>query len=263
MVNEWSGVRVQPLARDCGMRIAIAAAMLLWAGDANAQVATVSLAPGETLLRVSTTGTVKTQPDQITITAGVVSQGRTTREALAANNTTVARMIGAVRASGIDSADVTTSELGLKPRFSKPSKDSEDDESFVAKPIGYTVTNKVAVRLHDLARAGMLLSALVEAGANSIDGPDFAVADPRPVEARARAAAVAEAGTEAQTYADAAHMRIARVLTISDRSTQSNSNYSDEMIVVTDRRKIVAPPIEPGSINTRATVWVDYALVPR
>lgn len=39
MVNEWSGVRVQPLARDCGMRIAIAAAMLLWAGDANAQVA--------------------------------------------------------------------------------------------------------------------------------------------------------------------------------------------------------------------------------
>ncbi len=246
------------------MRGLLMAALLICAGGARAQIATQVLAPGETLLRVSATGTVKTRPDQITITAGVVSLGRTTREALAANNATIGRMIAAVRASGIEAADVTTSELGLKPRFSKPPKGSEDDddESFAAKPIGYTVMNKVKVRMRDLARAGALLSALVDAGANSIDGPDFAVADPKPVKARARAAAMAEAVAEAQNYAEAAHMRIARVLAISDRSDDRDLYSSAQDIVVTGKRT-AATPIEPGTLDTQATVWADYAMVPR
>jgi|GEM_PF-5962352 len=75
----------------------------------------------------------------------------------------------------------------------------------------------------------------------------------------ARRLAIAAATEEAEEYADALGMRIARVLRVSERSARSGS---DGYITVTGNRSS-GTPIEPGDLETQVQVWVDYALAPR
>ena len=54
---------------------------------------------------------------------------------------------------------------------------------------GYRVSNQVNVKIRDIALVGDVLAAVTEAGANSIYGVNFSVADPAALEAEARALA--------------------------------------------------------------------------
>jgi uncharacterized protein len=241
-----------------GLLLALAFASV--PGAAAAQNITISLAPGEVLLKVQASGETRSRPDLMSVTAGVVTTGRTAREALTANNQLAARLVGAVRAQGIASADVRTDELSVQPRFAKSGHDEDSDDQAASRITGYVATNSLVLTLRDLTKGPGLIDALFAAGANKVDGPTFALADPAPPRRRAREAAVAAALEEATTYADALHMKIGRVLQVSERS-----EFSGDMLnQLPALRRTSAPstPVEPGDLTTQITVWIDYALVP-
>jgi uncharacterized protein YggE len=114
--------------------------------------------------------------------------------------------------------------------------------------------------LRDLAKAPDLIDGLFAAGANSVQGPVFSLAEPAPAERLARRAAVEAARLEAETYAEALGMRVSRVLRVSERGEfdSDGSNY----ITVTGSR-VRRTPIEPGELTTSIRVWIDYAMLPR
>jgi len=66
---------------------------------------------------------------------------------------------------------------------------------------------------------------------------------------------------EAETYAAALGMRISRVLRVSERS-RDRGNQGD-YITVTGSRVSRGPPVEPGEIDTKVRIWVDFALAPK
>lgn len=234
------------------------AALPAWVG---AQTVPIALAPGEVLLNVQAHGDHPSRPDVMTISAGVVTTAASAREAMAANSALAGRLIEAVRAHGIDPRDARTAELSVEPLLEDPDSDSTDRrDGRGPRILGYVATNKLELRLRDLARAPDLIDALFSAGANSVEGPRFSLADPAPAERLARRAAVAAARTEADTYAEALGMRVSRVLRVSERGTFEWEG--NETIVVTGSR-IRRPNIEPGELTTRIQVWIDYALVPR
>jgi uncharacterized protein len=237
----------------------LAAALALAATPAAAQDVAISLAPGEVLLKVEAEGEHLSRPDLMAISAGVVTTGRTAKEALAANNVLANRLLAAVRQSGIEPRDVQTSELAVTPQFARDGT-GRDDEDSVRRIIGYVARNRVELSLRDLSKAPEIVSALFEAGANEVRGPSFGLTDPGPALRAARRAAVAEARAEADTYADALGMRVARVLRVSER--QSFDSEDNDTIVVTGSR-IMATPLEPGEVRTQVEVWIDYAMVPR
>ena len=243
------------------MRMMLAgAAALVMAAAMSAPVAaqdvTIALAPGETLLKVEAEGVSRNQPDLMEITAGVVTTGSSAREALRANSALAERLIAAVRAAGIDPRDVRTAELSVAPRLRE-----SDDDNVRPRILGYVARNSLELRLRDLARASEVIDALFAAGANQVDGPRFALADAKPALREARRAAIAEARAEAETYAEALNMRIARVLRVSERNPMNDGNGSDTIVVTGSR--VRGAPIEPGEIDTEVTVWADYALAPR
>jgi hypothetical protein len=242
------------------MRLVIAGALALAAAPAVAQPAqphdaSAQLRPGEVLLEVDTTGSVMSRPDVMTISAGVVTTGRTASEALSANAARAAGVVEAVRRHRIDARDVRTSDLSVEPAFEK----TEETDEREPRIMGYKATNDLELRLRDLARAPLLLDAMLAAGANTVRGPSFSLSDEGPSLRQARSRAVAAAREEAETYAGAMGMRISRTLRLSERRSWVDSE-SGEAIMVTGSRARTS--IEPGEIQTQVRVWVDYALVP-
>jgi hypothetical protein len=240
----------------------LAAALALAAipAGAAAQDVPIALAPGEVLLKVEAEGEHLSRPDMMHVAAGVVTTGRTAKEALAANSALANRLLAAVRANGIEPRDVQTSQLTVAPQFARDRGAGEEDENGVRRITGYLARNRVNLRLRDLTKAPDVVDALFESGANAVIGPSFSLSDPKPALRAARRAAVAEARAEADTYADALGMRIARVLRVSER--QSFDSEEGDYIVVTGSR-IPPTPLEPGEVGTRVQIWIDYAMVPR
>lgn len=239
----------------------IASAVAALATPAAAQEIAVALAPGEVPLKVEAEGVSRDRPDQLHIRAGVVTTGRTAKEALAANNLVANRLLDAVKARGVAPADIRTDELSVRPQFDKSDTDRASDEGRSARIVGYVATDNLDLTLRDLGKGPDLVDALFEAGANSVHGPVFALSDPAPAQRRAREAAVAAAFEQATTYANALHMRVSHVLRISERGDfdEEREGYS---IVVTGSR-IPRTPLEPSELSTRIKIWIDYALAPR
>lgn len=242
------------------LRLAVLAAFGLGASSLPAQVVPITLAPGEVLLQVQAEGEAWSKPDEMTVSAGVVTTGRTARDALSANSALANRLVEAVRANGVLPADVQTSELSVAPQFDERDSDRADREDRKPRITGYIARNRLQLRLRDLAKAPLIVDSLFGAGANEVRGPAFSIKDPRAPHAQARRAAVASALEEASAYAEAMNMRISRVLRVSQRG--DFDMQAGNTIVVTGSR-MLATPVEPGEIRTSVQVWIDYAMLPK
>jgi uncharacterized protein YggE len=248
------------------MRLAGLAAALALAGlpaGAGAQDVPIALAPGEVLLQVQAQGDHHVRPDMMTITAGVVTTAASARQAMSANSALATRLIDVVRSQGIDPRDAKTTELSVEPRLEELSDDAAERaerDGRGPRILGYVANNKLELRLRDLAKAPDIIDALFSAGANTVNGPRFSLADPAPAERLARRAAVAAAREEADTYAEALGMRVSRVLRVTERG-EFDWDAGDSITITGSR--IRRPNLGAGELTTRITVWIDYAMVPR
>ncbi|OBX18441.1 hypothetical protein A9995_10690 [Erythrobacter sp. QSSC1-22B] len=222
---------------------------------AQTEMARPSIAANETILRVQGTGRIAAVPEVMTITLGVVTTGESAAAALDANNRKLAPVIAALREAGIPPEQIQTSGLSVDPQFADTRNASAD------RILGFRASSAVTVESRDLASAGDLVSALFDAGANSISGPEFAVAEENVerLTRRAEAEALREARAQADATASALGMRVARVLLVSDSQVQLGRGSGS--IVVTGAR-IAQTPIEPGEITIEARYGLEFALVP-
>ena len=241
--------------------VAVAALALTLTSPAAAQEPVIALAPGEVLLKVEAEGTARSRPDVMTLTAGVVTTGRTAGEALAANNQLASRLLQAVRAQGVAATDIKTDELSVQPQFARQNGNDYSDDQPASRITGYLATNSLALTLRDLSKGPGLVDALFQAGANKVQGPSFQLSDPAPSRRRAREAAVAAALEEATTYAEALHMRVGRVLQVSERRNSVSVGDSLNDLPALRSRSVTTAPLEPGDLMTSVIVWIDYALV--
>ena len=236
---------------------AFAIAVLAWPSCAASQPQ-VQLAPGEILLSVEADGETRARPNVMKIDAGVVTTGRTATEATRANAELASRLIAAVHNAGVSAIDVRTRILGVQPRFAGDESGQGQTGNSPPTITGYVARNQLDITFRDLRRGPEILDALLAAGANEVNGPTFLFADPVPQRRAAERHAVASAIAEAENYAAAAGKRVGRMIRISERQA-----WNDERGSVILPGPNVRTPIEPGEITTRATVFVDFALVDR
>lgn len=207
-------------------------------------------APAAAVLSVSGEGRVATAPDMATISVGVESRGAGAAEALAANSADLAAVLDLLGAAGIEGRDIQTSGLNLGPVYAP--RDSSGGEMTVA---GYQVSNVVTVRVRDLASLGTLLDLIVGGGANQLNGIQFGIAEPGPLEDRARAAAVAEAMRKAALLADAAGMRLGSI-----RSLSEGGGYGGPQPMFA-RDAVSAVPVAGGEVAVSASVTISFELL--
>lgn len=186
---------------------------------ATAQTATTvePMVPASgTVLDVSATGRTTRVPDVATIRSGVVTQNATAAVALSENATRMARVLAALKKAGVAPRDIATSNVSLSPQYRY--------ENNVPPVItGYQATNTVSVRFRDVGKSGAILDALVKEGANQIDGPNLSLDDPDAALDEARIEAVKIARARAETYARAAGMSVARIVSIGEGGENAGS----------------------------------------
>lgn len=205
-------------------------------------------------LSVSGEGLASAVPDMATLTSGVVSEGKTAREALDANSAAVATMIEAIKAAGVESRDISTSGFSVQPQYAPQKK--EGDPLRIAS---YQVNNAVTVRLRGLGKLGDLLDQLVTNGANQISGIAFDIADPAKLEDAARAEAVKQARHQAEIIAQAAGVRLVRVVSI---ASDAGPQPMPRMMMAARAEKMDSVPVEAGETQVRAGVTVVYEIEP-
>jgi len=157
-------------------------------------------------------GEVKSVPDLAFVTAGVVSQGATAAEALAANTQAMNALFAALKDAGIAERDVQTSNFSVQPRY-----DYSNNQA--PKLVGYDVSNNVTVTLRKIADLGPLLDRLVQSGSNQINGVTFQVSEPDQAMDEARKLAAADAARKAKVYAQAMGVELGPVMQVSEGAT--------------------------------------------
>ena len=159
--------------------------------------------------------------------------------------------MAALHAQGVAQTDIQTSQLDLQPQY-------VDDGKAPRRLTGYRASNTVSVRLHDLARVGAVLDALVAAGADQVDGVSFALADPQPAEDQARRLAVKALQAKAELFATAAGYRIQRLVRLSESGSYAPAPMLAGVMVSARRR--ASTPVAAGALTVRAAVSGEYEL---
>ncbi len=235
--------------------LALAAALMLTPVSAYAQ----SGEKPERLISVTGQGLVQARPDQATVTAGVVTQAATARAALTGNSSDMDRILQALKGGGIQERDLQTSGFSVEPVYTQPPNGYDGSRPFEPRIAGYRVSNNVTVRIRDLARTGEILDQVVSLGSNSVSGPAFEVAEPKPVQEEARRDAVADAVSKAKLYADAAGVALGPVT----RIDESGGQVPQPMPMMAAKRESFADsavPVEAGDLTFQAQVSVTWRI---
>lgn len=236
----------------------------------------VMLGPTSTLLSLSAEGQSRRTPDIALFSAGVVTQARTASEAMADNSRKMDQVVTALKRAGIADRDIQTSAINLSPVYSNPERDAQirarqtgqpyippPPEEQIQRIIGYQARNTVQVRVRDLANMGRVIDALVNVGANEINGPNFTLDDQRAALDEARTQAIAEGRQRAELYARAAGLRVARILSISEGG--GYYPVQRDMIIATGSGPAAPPPpptpVQPGELTLGVSVSMQFELV--
>ena len=226
--------------------LALAASLLL-AGPLAAQ-------PAPRLLTVLGEARIEAAPDRAFVTAGVTTQGKSARDALAANSRTMTDVLRGLHDAGLADEDIRTSAVSVQPMVVYPSSKDVDRGPRIT---GYTVSNQVNVRLTDPAKLGELLDKLVSAGANQISDIRFGLADEGKLRDAVRGDAVKDARRKAELYASAAGARLGRVMALSEVDAQPMPRPLAMRAAAPDA---MAVPVAPGEQTVKVQISVTWEL---
>jgi uncharacterized protein len=199
---------------------------------------------------VSGEAQISVTPDLAQIDGGVTTEAKTAREASEANNRAMAAILPALKAAGIAENDVRTSRLSLFPQ-SSPSKVNAPPQI-----TSYRASNRVTVRIRDVAKIAATIDALVAAGANEIGGINFMVSQESKLLDDARAKAVEDAKRKADIYAKAANIRLGAAVSISEDGAGDGPRPMSSA-----RFKAAPAVIAPGEETLRVSVSVSYEIL--
>ena len=224
--------------------------------------ATILATPAAAEVQVTTNGpiveltvneSVEAEPDIVTVSAGVTTQARTAVEAMRTNATAMKAVVDRIKALGIAERDIQTTGISLGAMFDY----NQQTQRQVLR--GYQASNRVSVKLRDIQRTGVVLDALVAAGATDLGGPDWSIDDDTAARAQARRQAMETARAQALDYARGAGFSDIRLLEVSEQIAPQRPMPMMRMAQA-EVADAASTPVQPGMVEAGVTVRVTYEL---
>lgn len=201
-------------------------------------------------INVSGTGKVYLVPDIAYIYIGVRSQADDVATALEQNNRQAQTIADTLRQQGIATEDIQTTAFNVYPQ-------QEYTPEGVPGKITYVVENTVFVKVRELQKLGEILNAVVQGGANTINGISFDVQDRATAEAEARRLAVEDAKAKAGEIASLAGVTLGELQNINVYSGggpmpvyEAKGGFADQFSV----------PIAAGQLVIQADANLTYEI---
>jgi len=216
-----------------------------------------SLAPARTIT-VSAQGKTTATPDLAEITFSVVSTGQNPQSMQTTNTGKMNAALQFLASQNIATSDITTTGYDLEPAYNY---DNTTQRNYIT---GYTLTQTVTVKIHDLTNVATVLGGLAPLGVNQIGGVDFTFNNTDEFVAVARADAMNKAEAKAIQMASEGGAWLGTVVNISENSyvpqpvlrynTMASSGMGAPMAAIS------TPDIQPGSQDITDNVTITYAL---
>ncbi len=193
-------------------------------------------------------GSATAAPDYAEITGGVTSRAKTAKEATDANARLMASVDAALVNSGIARTDIQTAEFSIEPVYAPPQPNA------APKLTGFNATNRVTVKIRQIATLGDILDRLIAAGATDIGNMQFLHSDPSKTLDEARKAAIADARRKAELYAQASGLTLGGV----DWITEEPVSAPVPQFAARALAMAAPTPISPGEDTMRVQITVGF-----
>lgn len=204
-------------------------------------------------IAISAEGKVTALPDIATISVGVQTENKAVSAAQKENSAKMNAIIEKVKSFSVASEDIKTSNYSIYPQY--------DYVNGRQIERGYMVTQNIDVKVRNLDKIGDILAAVGDLGANQVGGVAFTIDEPEDLRQQARLKALEAAKKKAQALADAAGVKLGKVVGFSE-----NEGYvPSPMYYAKDSAMGMGggtPSIQSGSQDVIVNVTVLYEILP-
>ena len=217
--------------------------------------------PTERTVVVNASATVEREPERAVIMLAVESTGTTARQAAQANATRMDAVIAALRRLGLTGGAVRTVSYELQPEYARDRERVEPaDRNAPPRIVGYRAINMVQVTVDTVARAGGVIDAALQAGANRVANLSFELRDELAARLESLRLAVSRARSEAEAMAQAAGNRLGPALNITTGGYAIPRYGRAAAMDMAMQAPAPPTPIEGGMLSITAHVTVTFRL---
>ncbi|QIX26889.1 SIMPL domain-containing protein [Nocardioides sp. JQ2195] len=240
-----------------GLVVLLAAYLIGTAGHPSGSTAQAAAETESAPHRLTMVGVGETTavPDQVSFTVAVKVVDPQLETALDESSGTMDQVFAALKGFGVTKRDMQTTGLSMDPVYEYPT---------YGPPVlkGYRVTQSARITIDELAAAGRAIAASVGTGGNRVRVNDIrlGISDPEAVLGRARRAAVEQAGTKAEEYAEASGQELGDVVDLKEVSGNPHAVAVPQLAYRAELDAAKAVPIRAGESDLKVRVRVVWEL---
>lgn len=197
-------------------------------------------------------GEVRVAPDLARLQITVETRSSSANAAAADNAARLARTVAAVRAAGIDSAQISTSGYSVSTDY-----DSKN------RPSGFIVRNGLRVEVRRIADVGKIIDAALSAGATQVNGVQFLRSNVQESRRSALTLAVAEARRDAEVLAQAAGGTLGKLIYLTSGFATLPQPFDFQTTGVLASLESGGTRIMPGDLTVTAVANAVWQFLPR
>ena len=232
--------------------VAIALAMVSLLSIGALGLAPAQAAETSRHITITGVGTINVVPDAVRFYPSVTALAPKSAEALATASKTATAVRAALRAEGIATKDIKSSNLSVFPEYSY----TQEKGSVI---VGYRATQSFTVIIRKADTAGKVVESVVGAGNENvmINGIVPFITKGSAALEDARSVAVADARARATSYAKLLGVSLGKVISLQENSAPS---YSFPMLGVAKAEDGSTPQIDLGEEEVTVSITVRWAL---
>jgi len=209
----------------------------------------------EKTISVSSTGTIKTSPDEVSFYIVISTEKPSSEEALSENSAVSENVLTAVKGFGENNVKIETSGYNLYPLYNY----SEDNPPVI---YAYTATTSYIVKTQMIDKTGEIITGAVEAGATQINDIIYDLSDETrsSVKEAALKEAVKDANRKAKAIADEIAAEIKEIISVKETNIYYSEPVSASRIKGEGGDDLnLSPIILPRELEVTAEIIVVFS----
>jgi uncharacterized protein YggE len=235
----------------------VASAFMVSPGWAQAEPASTDALPHITVVGRAHIDVV---PDIAILSVAVATERPKAAEAVSDNSTATHALIDELKSQGFDAQDIKTVSITLVPVYDQ----QRDPVTHISKQIlrGYRARNSLAIKVHNIDKAGMLARQMIDKGVNEFYGISFDYQNKSEAYDKLRGDAVQDALRKAKAYMPPLGLKLGRVLVIEPQANVGSPRGTIFAATAMDGGNATNIPIEPGTQTLEIEVKVTWEISP-
>jgi uncharacterized protein YggE len=250
MINTARSPSISPWA-TFGLPALIGGALLMGAAAPALAQTGADAAFKATTFSLSAYGETRVAPDMASISLGVQTDAPTAAAALSANGARMNQVMAALKKAGVAERDIQTSNLNINAQYVY-------EQNKPPRLTGYQASNQVTITVRDLTKLGATVDATVGAGANTVNGISFGLANPQAAEDAARLEAVKALQAKAELYSRATGYKAWRLVNLNEGGGYTPAPPPMPMYAMAKREMADSTSVASGELKVRIDVNAVY-----